>query len=57
MEMAIGNYAELNNGLHVEIVFVFEDDLINPLVRFHKELIDLRKNKLYIKKLIDMKND
>ncbi|WP_144448590.1 HD-GYP domain-containing protein [Halalkalibacter nanhaiisediminis] len=57
MEMAIGNYAELNNGLHVEIVFVFEDDPINPLVRFHKELIDLRRSKLYIKKLIDMKND
>ena len=52
MEISIGSYAELNNGLRVEIVFVFGDDPINPLVRFHKELIDLRKSPLYIMKLI-----
>ncbi|MCL7747601.1 HD-GYP domain-containing protein [Halalkalibacter alkaliphilus] len=52
MELSIGQYAELSNGEVAEIVFIFPQDPINPLVRLHDELIELGKTNLYITKLI-----
>ncbi len=52
MLMAIGNKALLSNDLVIDIVFVSPEDPIKPIVRFHKDFIDLRKSNLYIKKLI-----
>ncbi|WP_100405753.1 HD-GYP domain-containing protein [Bacillus solitudinis] len=46
MNMSIGNRAELNNGLIVEILFIPQEDPINPLVRSHKEFI-AKKSALY----------
>ncbi|WP_216831272.1 HD-GYP domain-containing protein [Alkalihalobacterium elongatum] len=56
MEMSIGNQVYLNDGSIGQIVFVYHDDPINPVINLDGELKDLRYSPLYIVSFVSFTN-